>query len=69
MEVYTSRGMIHIQLSQPKRVCVMNMAGSFVYDRAAVEGRVDVPVASAGIYAVILYERNQLIEVKKVIVR
>ena len=71
MEVYTSRGMIHIQLSQPMGVRIMNMAGSFVYDAAAAaaEGRLDVPVASAGIYAVILYERNQLIEVKKVIVR
>ena len=69
MEVYTSRGMIHIQLSQPMGVRILNMAGSFVYDAAAAEGRVDVPVASAGIYAVILYERNQLIEVKKVIVR
>lgn len=69
IEVYTSRGMIHIQLSQPMGVRIMNMAGSFVYDAAAAEGRVDVPVASAGIYAVILYERNQLIEVKKVIVR
>ena len=69
MEVYTSRGMIHIQLSQPMGVRIMNMAGSFVYDAAAAEGRVDVPVASAGIYAVILYERNQLIEVQKVIVR
>lgn len=69
IEVYISRGMIHIQLSQPMGVRVMNMAGSFVYDTAAAEGRVDVPVASAGIYAVILYERSQLIEVKKVIVR
>ena len=69
IEVYTSRGMIHIQLSQPMGVRIMNMAGSFVYDAAAAKGRVDVPVASAGIYAVILYERNQLIEVKKVIVR
>ena len=69
IEVYTSRGMIHIQLSQPMGVRIMNMAGSFVYDTAVAEGRVDIPVASAGIYAVILYERNQLIEVKKVIVR
>lgn len=69
MEVYTSRGMIHIQLSQPMGIRILNMAGSFVYDRAAAEGRLDIPVASAGIYAVILYERNQLIEVRKVIVR
>lgn len=69
MEIYTSRGMIHIQLSQPMGIRILNMAGSLVYDSAASEGRLDIPVASAGIYAVILYERNQLVEVKKVIVR
>ena len=69
MEVYTSRGMIHIQLSQPMGIRILNMAGSLVYDRSAAEGRLDIPIASAGIYAVILYERNQLIEVRKVIVR
>lgn len=69
MEIYTSRGMIHIQLSQPMGIRILNMAGSLVYDRSAAEGRLDIPIASAGIYAVILYERNQLIEVRKVIVR
>ena len=67
--VYTSSGMIHIVLSQPMGVRILNMTGSSIYEETAAEGRLDIPIASAGVYAVILHEHNRLKEVRKVIVR
>lgn len=67
--IYTSHSMIHIVLSQPMGVRILNMAGSSIYEETAAEGRLDIPIASAGVYAVILHEHNRLKEVRKVIVR
>ena len=67
--IYTSHSMIHIVLSQPMGVRILNMTGSSIYQETAAEGRLDIPIASAGVYAVILHEHNRLKEVRKVIVR
>lgn len=67
--IYTSHGMIHIVLSQPMGVRILNMTGSSIYQETAAEGRLDIPIASAGVYAVILHEHNRLKEVRKVIIR
>ena len=68
IQITTTKGMIHVNLATPLSVRVVSMSGLTLFEQADVVGHLDIPVGTAGVYAVILHQGSKVI-LQKVIVR